>query len=100
MAIRRPRPVHEWDQRNGNATKDYAAPRNRPSAQAQPVLLRKELWPLEDEKPPMLDPEGETVGILKPLWCNACRAKHAGLACKKIGKPGQNRMPKRRKRRG
>lgn len=79
---RKPRPVHEWDQRNGNATKDHAAPRNRPSAQSQPVLLHKELWPVEPEKPPMLDPEGLTVGLLKPLWCNKCRAKHVGLTCK------------------
>ena len=87
--------MHEFDQRNGNATKDQAAPRNRPCAQAQPVLLRKELWPVEDEKPALLDPRGETVGILKPLWCNKCRGKHVGFDCKKV----QERKPKRHKRR-
>lgn len=87
--------MHAWDQANGNATKDEAAPRNRPNAQAQPVLLRKELWPTEPEKPPMLDPEGETVGLLKPLWCDKCRGKHVGFTCKKA----QERKPKRHKRR-
>ena len=96
---RKPRPMHEWGQRNGNATKDAAAPRNRPSAQARPVLQAKELWPTATEKLPMLDPEGDTVGLLIPLWCDKCRGKHVGFTCKKIGTPGQNRMPKRRRKR-
>ena len=97
MAIRKnPRPMHEWDQRNGNATKDAAAPRNRPSAQSQPTLQAKPLWPTMNELPPMLDPEGLTVGVAIPLWCNKCRGKHVGLNCKN---PVQHRKPKRHKRR-
>lgn len=99
MAIRKPDPLREWGERHGESTKDRAAPRNRPSAQARPVLQAKELWPTETELPPMLDPKAETVGVLKPLWCDKCRGKHVGFGCKKVGKPGQNRMPKRRRKR-
>lgn len=79
----------------GDATKDHAAHRNRPSAQAQPILLPKELWPTEEELPPILDPDGDTVGQLIPLLCDRCNGKHVGFGCKGNEVKPSNRMPRR-----
>lgn len=102
-ARKKPRPMHEWDQRNGNATKDEAAFRNRPSAQARPVLQAKPLWPTMDRRIPAFQDPWIMEGVYDPsmepdqpipLLCNRCRGKHVGLTCK----PAQAKR-KRHKRR-
>jgi hypothetical protein len=92
--------MSDWDQRNGNAAKDHAANRDRPSAQAKPVLLPKQLWPTEEELEPFRDPEARTVGVLKPLWCDRCDTKHVGFDCTKVAvvKPN-NQMPRKYRKR-
>ena len=103
-ARKKPRPMHEWDQRNGNAGKDEAAFRNRPSAQARPVLQAKPLWPTMDRRIPAFQDPWIMEGVYDPsmepdqpipLLCNRCRGKHVGLTCK----PAQPAKRKRHKRR-
>ena len=89
MATRKPNPMREWGERNGESTKDHAAPRNRPSAQAQPVLLRKLEWPVSEPVPVFKD-EWLMTGVYDPsiepgqplaLLCNRCMGKHVGHTC-------------------
>ena len=83
-------------QRQAKAAARGVEDRAMTRAARQPVLLEREPWPTAPELPPMLDPEGDTVGLLMPLWCNVCRAKHVGYQCKPI--PAARKRTRRGKR--